>query len=139
MEITPEIIAAFRADPLLLAFTDVTKWPDALIAEALCEADRETGSSRWGSFELTCCNFKWRGMKYFAAHWLATNFGTAGVTTPPASEARLNVAQKAIGDESIGYRVAQMMDAGNDWLTYTNYGQQFYRLKKRAGMGAKAV
>ena len=31
-----------------------------------------------------------------------------------------------------------MMDAGTDWLTYTNYGQQFYRLKKRAEMGAKA-
>jgi hypothetical protein len=37
------------------------------------------------------------------------------------------------------YRVPQMMDAGTDWLTYTNYGQQFYRLKKRAGMGAKVV
>lgn len=139
MIITPEIVEAFRADPLLSAFTDATKWPDEMIIEALCEADTETGSRRWGLFELKCGNFKWRGMKYFAAHWLATNFGTLGVGAPPGSDARLNVAQKAVGDESIGYRVAAMMDAGNDWLTYTNYGQQFYRLKKRAGMGAKAV
>lgn len=139
MIITPEILSAFRADPLLSAFTDATKWPDDLVTEALCEADTETGSSRWGAFELACGNFKWRGMKYFAAHWLATNFGTLGAGAPPNSDARLNVAQKAVGDESIGYRVAAMMDAGNDWLTYTNYGQQFYRLKKRAGMGAKAV
>lgn len=139
MVITPEVIAAFRADPLLAAFVDETRWPDSYIEAALCEADTETGSCRWGAFELACGNFKWRGMKYFAAHWLATNYGANGALATPASEARLNVAQKAIGDESIGYRVAQMMDAGNDWLTYTNYGQQFYRLKKRAGMGAKAV
>lgn len=139
MIITSEILAAFRADPLLSAFTDATKWPDDLITEALCEADTETGSSRWGAFELACDNFKWRGMQYFAAHWLATNFSTLGSTSTPASEARLNVAQKSVGDESIAYRVPAMMDAGTDWLTYTNYGQQFYRLKKRAGMGAKVV
>lgn len=137
MDITPEIIAAFRE--FMPAFADTTKWPDSLITTALCEADTETGSCRWGAFELACGNFKWRGMAYFAAHWLATNYGTLGATAPPSSDARLNVAQKSVGDESIGYRVAAMMDAGNDWLTYTNYGQQFYRLKKRAGMGAKAV
>ncbi|WP_277593611.1 DUF4054 domain-containing protein [Pseudomonas chlororaphis] len=139
MDITPEMIAAFRADPLMKAFIDETKWPDTMVAEALCEADTETGSPRWGAFELACCNFKWRGMKYFAAHWLATNFGSLGAGGTPNPEARLNVAEKSVGDESIAYRVPSMMNAGTDWLTYTNYGQQFYRLKKRAGMGAKAV
>lgn len=137
MDVTPEIIAAFRE--FMPAFADTTKWPDSLVTTALYEADTETGSSRWGVFELAGANFKWRGMAYFAAHWLATNYGTLGATSPPISEARLNVATKSIGDESIAYRVPQMMDAGTDWLTYTNYGQQFYRLKKRAGMGAKAV
>ncbi|MFG0827897.1 DUF4054 domain-containing protein [Pseudomonas sp. CJQ_7] len=137
MDITPEIIAAFRE--FMPAFADTTKWTDSLITTALCEADTETGSCRWGAFELACGNFKWRGMAYFAAHWLATNYGALGATSPPISEARLNVATKSVGDESIAYRVPQMMDAGTDWLTYTNYGQQFYRLKKRAGMGAKAV
>lgn len=139
MQITPEMIAAFREDPLMKAFIDPVKWPDAMVTEALCEADTETGSIRWGAFELTCCNFKWRGMKYFAAHWLATNFGSLGAASPPASDARLNISAKSVGDESITYRVTTMQDPGNDWLTYTNYGTQFYRLKKRAGMGAKAV
>lgn len=137
MKITTEMIAAFRE--FMPAFADTAVWPDPLITTALCEADTETGSCRWGGFQLECGNFKWRGMMYFAAHWLATNYGVLGIGAPSAAEARLNVAQKSVGDESIGYRVAQMMDAGNDWLTYTNYGQQFYRLKKRAGMGAKAV
>lgn len=137
MIITPEMIAEFRV--FMPAFADVTKWPDSLIRTAMCEASTETGSSRWGALELVCDNFKWRGMAYFAAHWLATNYTTLGVTSPPGSDARLNVAQKSVGDESIAYRVPAMMDAGTDWLTYTNYGQQFYRLKKRAGMGAKAV
>lgn len=139
MIITPEMIAAFRSNRLMKAFIDPVKWPDEYIVEALCEAGTETGSSRWGALELTCDNFKWRGMQYFAAHWLATNFSTLGSTAAPGSDARLNVAQKAVGDESIAYRVPQMMDAGTDWLTYTNFGQQFYRLKKRAGTGAKVV
>lgn len=133
------MIADFRSNPLMKAFIDPVKWPDEYIVEALCEAGTETSSSRWGTLELTCDNFKWRGMQYFAAHWLATNFATLGANGTPNSEARLNVAQKSVGDESIAYRVPAMMDAGTDWLTYTNYGQQFYRLKKRAGMGAKAV
>ncbi|MNF67955.1 hypothetical protein D3C84_497860 [compost metagenome] len=137
MNITPEMIAEFRA--FMPEFADVTKWPDSLIETAMCEADTETGSSRWGAFELARSNFKWRGMAYYAAHWLSTNYTTLGAASPPGSGARLNVAGKSVGDESIQYRVASMMDAGNDWLTYTNYGQQFYRLKKRAGMGAKAV
>jgi hypothetical protein len=137
MQITPEMIAAFRE--FMPAFADNTKWPDSLITTAMCEADTETGSSRWGAFEPACGNFKWRGMMYYAAHWLATNYGALGVGATPNPEARLNVAEKSVGDESISYRVPQMMDAGTDWLTYTNYGQQFYRLKKRAGMGAKAV
>lgn len=139
MQITPEMIAAFREDPLMKAFLDAAKWPDAMITEALCEADTETGSSRWGALEIACGNFKWRGMKYYAAHWLSTNFGALGDGATPNPEARLNVATKSVGDEAISYRVPSMMDAGTDWLTYTNYGQQFYRLKKRAGMGAKAV
>lgn len=137
MIITQAMVDSFRVE--FPAFSDIIKWPDSLISYALCEADAETGSSRWGAYEDECHNFKRRGMFYFAAHWLATNYGTAGATADPSSDARLNVAGKSVGDESIQYRVAAMMDAGNDWLTYTNYGQQFYRLRKRAGMGAKAV
>lgn len=137
-EITDELIAKFRALPF--GFSDVTKWPDSVIRDALCEADAETGGRGWGVLDLSDCeNFKWRGMRLFAAHWLSTMFGKVGTTKDPSSEARLNVAEKSVGDESVAYRVPSMMDAGNDWLTYTNYGQQFYRLRRRAGMGARAV
>lgn len=137
MVITQAMIDSFRVE--FIAFSDVVKWPDTLISCALCEADAETGSSRWGAYEDECHNFKRRGMFYFAAHWLSTNYGTAGVTVDPASEARLNVQSKQVGDESISYRVPAMMDVGDDWLTFTVYGQQFYRLRRRAGMGAIAV
>jgi hypothetical protein len=137
MVITPAMITQFRTE--MFAFVDPVKWPDALITQALCEADTETGSSRWGVYGPECNNFKRRGMFYFAAHWLSTNYGVAGASADVASEARLNVQSKSVGDESISYRVPQMMDVGTDWLTFTVYGQQFYRLRKRAGMGAIAV
>lgn len=137
MLITAEMITQFRTE--MFAFADLVKWPDTLITQALCEADTETGSSRWGAYGPECNNFKRRGMFYFAAHWLSTNYGTAGVTADPNPEARLNVQSKSVGDESIEFRVPKMMDVGTDWLTFTNYGMQFYRLRKRAGMGAIAV
>lgn len=137
MVITQAMIDSFRVE--FPAFSDPVKWPDALISCALCEADAETGSSRWGAYDNECHNFKRRGMFYFAAHWLATNYGIAGVTADPSSDARLNVQSKSVGDESIEYRVPSMMRVGDDWLTFTNYGTQFWRLRRRAGMGAVAL
>lgn len=134
MDITPVMLTQFRTE--MFAFVDLTRWPDIIVTQALNESDAETGSTRWGNYDAAPTNLKRRGMFYFAAHWLATNYGIAGVTAPEASEARLNVASKSIGDESIAYRVPQMMDVGTDWLTFTVYGQQFYRLRKRVGMGA---
>jgi len=137
VDITPEIIAAFREQ--MTAFADVTKYPDDLVQTALEEAVTETGGRGWGGYGDEPSNFKRRGMFYFAAHWLATFYPKGLGTGAVNSEARLNVQNKSIGDENISYRVPVMMDVGNDWLTYTVYGQQFYRLKKRAGMGARAV
>lgn len=137
MDITIEMVTAFRNQ--FKDFEDLTKWPDETVELALCEADTETGGRGWGAYQDICQNFKRRGMFYFAAAWLSSNYGDGGVTNGIASEARLNVASKSIGDESIAYRVPAMMDVGNDWLTFTVYGQQFKRLKTRAGMGARAV
>ena len=139
MNIDIDIITDFRTWPLgMNAFGDTTKFPNSLIQYALCEADSETGSRRWGVYQSECHNLKQRGMFYYAAAWLTTFFPD-GNDAPVAGEARLNVASKSVGDESIAYRVAAMMDAGNDFLTYTVFGQQFYRLRKRVGMGALAV
>lgn len=138
MIIDADVIQSFRTWDLAVAFTDTAKFPDSLVQYALCEADAETGGRGWGAYEDECHNFKRKGMFYFAAAWLESNF-PGGVAGGVNGEARLNVASKSVGDESISYRVPAMMEVNNDWLTYTVYGQQFYRLRKRAGMGARAV
>lgn len=139
IEITPEIITSFRtAQP---AFSDVVKWPDSVIEPALCEGDVETGGRGWGAFQDICSNFKRRGMYLFTAHYLATTYLTQNASDPNniSPNARLNVSAKSVGDESVTYRVGVMQDTGDDWLSLTNYGVQYLRLRRRAGMGARAV
>lgn len=139
MDITPELIISFRAT--MKAFADDVKWPDDIVEQALCEADAETGSRRWGVFEDVCSNFKRRGLFYFAAHWLVTTYitGTAEDPSNISPTARLNVAAKSVGDESVTYRVGGIQETEEDWLSLSNYGVQFLRLRRRAGMGAVAV
>lgn len=137
MQITPAIVDDFRK-AFNGQFGDKDKWSDDIISEVLCEADAETGGSGWGAFALDCDNFKRRGMYLFAAHWLTFFYGD-NPANGVGGIARLNTQSKSVGDESISYRVASMMDAGNDALTYTVYGQQFYRLRRRAGMGARVI
>lgn len=139
MIIDIDVITDFRIWPLgMQAFADTTKFPDSLIQYALCEADSETGSHRWGIYQADCKNLKQRGLFYYAAHWLSVYYPN-GVDSETNQEARLNVASKTVGDESISYRVPAMMEVSDDWLTWSVYGQQYYRLRKRVGMGALAV
>ncbi|MGH9930727.1 MAG: DUF4054 domain-containing protein [Pyrinomonadaceae bacterium] len=133
------LVTAFRET--MKAYADETKWPDDIIEQALCEADAETGGKRWGVYDADCRNFKRRGLFYFAAHWLAVTYATGTAADPSAISptARLNVASKSVGDESVTYRVGGIQDTEEDWLSLTNYGVQFLRLRRRAGMGALAV
>lgn len=141
VEITQEIIDAFRASKP--AFSDVTKWPDEVVTEAFCEAFPECGGRGWGVFDVTDCqNFKRRGVFLFAAHWLSIEYTTGSGATDPTSvnpTARLNVAAKSIRDESVAYRVGAIQSTQDDWLSLSNYGVQYLRLRRRAGMGARAV
>lgn len=138
VDITAALIASFRA--AMVAFTDDTKWPDSVLEQALCEADAETGGQRWGAFEDECRNLKRRGMYYFAAHWLSITY-PSGATDPGSISptARLNVSSKSVGDESITYRVGAIQETEEDWLSLSNYGVQFLRIRRRVGMGALAV
>lgn len=139
MIIDIDVITDFRIWPLgMQAFADTSKFPDSLLQYALCEADSETGSCRWGIYQAECHNLKQRGLFYYAAHWLSVYYPN-GVDSDVNQEARLNVASKTVGDESIAYRVPAMLEVSNDWLTWSVYGQQYYRLRKRVGMGALAV
>jgi hypothetical protein len=139
-EITSDMIAQFRG--AMPAFRDETKWPCDVVTEAFCEALPETGGRGWGVLDITDCqNFRRRGLFFFAAHWLSVTYTDSGAADPTniASTARLNVAAKSVGDESVTYRVGAMQDTADDWLSLTNYGVQYYRLRKRASMGARAV
>ena len=139
--ITPELITAFRESSQGRAFADDVKWPDDVVEDALCEADVETGSKRWGTYTDDCRNFKRRGMFYFAAHWLAVTYLTQDASDPSniSPTARLNVAAKSVGDESVTYRVGAIQKTEDDWLSLTNYGVQYLRLRGRAVKGAVAV
>ena len=134
------MITAFRER--MAAFSDVTKWPDAVVDQALCEAATETNRGRWGKYTDDCKNFRQRGMFYYAAHWLSLTYLTGAGATDPGNinpTARLNLSGKSVADESVQYRITEMQNTGDDWLSTTHYGVQFYRLRRRAGMGAVAV
>lgn len=138
MDITPEIIAEFRAY-FGGRYSDEAIWSDSLMIDTLCAADYETGGSGWGPYYTgTCYSLKKHGMFQYAAAYLTTFYGD-NPANPIPGEARLNVSQKSVGDESIGYRVAAMMGADNDFLTFTAFGQEFFRLRKRAYLGARAL
>lgn len=139
--ITPELIAAFRsAQP---AFSNVTTWPDNVVTEAFCEALPECGGRGWGSLDINDCqNFKRRGVFLYAAHLLSITYNTAVGATDPTNinaAARLNLAAKSVGDESVSFRITAIQSAEDDFLSLTLYGVQYLRLRRRAGMGALAV
>lgn len=138
MQITSAIVDDFRAF-FNGRYSDVAKWSDDLVISTLCAADFETGGRGWGPYYTgECYSLKKHGMFLYAAAYL-TNFYGDDPANGINGEAHLNVAQKSVGDESIGYRVAAMMDAGNDFLTYTAFGQEFYRLRKRAYLAARSI
>lgn len=139
MEITPEIITAFRTQPPYTAFGDDTVWSDDVVEAALCDGDAETGGKGWGSYEDVCSNFKRRGMFLYAAHFLASTYPKGDTMGSVSGGAKNGTASKSVGDESISYNVAAVTTQGDAWLSSTGFGQQWLRLRRRAGMGARAV
>jgi len=144
MDITADIVSDFRYE--MSAFEDDTTWPDSVVYKALCRAEKATGSTRWGSYAYDratwCGSVKAEGLFNFAAHWLSTTYTTAAGATDPSvikPSARLNISSKSVGDESVSYRITAIQETGDDWLSLTDYGVQYYRLRKRIGMGAIAV
>ncbi len=136
IEITDEIIADFRdSQP---GFLDAGVWPDFVVRLALQEGDAETGGSRWGRYEPR--SKKQRGMFLFAAHWLVANYPKGARDESMVSpSAQHSVTSRSLGDESKSWSVPAAKDSGESWLTSTQFGQQFLRLKKRSGVGAVAV
>ena len=135
MDITQEMIDLFRVR--FTAFADDSKWSDDTIMSALCEGDAETGGRGWGAYDTPCQNFKQRGMFLYAAHWIASTYPKGETST--SGGAKSGVSGKSVGDESITFNVATVTTQGDQWLASTGFGQQWIRLRRRAGMGARAV
>lgn len=140
MDITAQVITEFRTSKP--AFSDVGFWPDVTLTEALCEGDAETGGKGWGGYDGTDChNFKARGMFLFASHWLITSYPSGAVCPEKvANNVKLAVGSKSVGDESVSFVTSSLdkLSVGDGWLATTNYGQQFMRLRRRAG-GARVA
>ena len=131
--ITEEIICDFRR--MMPAFSDRNKWPSEVIRQCMIEADCQTGGSGWKSFDITKdSNFKKRGMYNYCGHLLSVTYGNTGANDPTAvkSEARLNIASKSVGDESVSYRITAMENTADDFLSTTLYGQMFVTLRRKA-------
>ncbi len=128
-------VEEFRA--FLTQFTDDTVWPDDLVQIALDEAGYETGGKNWTG------TTKERGQGYFAGHWLLVTYpsGSDSSLSGGSGSAKFAVSSKSVGDESTSFNTGNESNVsfGDAWLASTQYGIQFMRLRKRVGMGAKAV
>lgn len=137
MEITATIVNDFRGYYPEFA---VANYPDALVTRALEAADQETGSTRWGGYTTEPASFKARGLFAYAAHSASLAKAAARATeSGMVASAPSRVASKSVGDESVSYAVptpTASEAAGIGDLNTTIYGQEFLRLRKRAGMGA---
>ena len=141
MEITTEIVTAFRLSKP--EYKDAGLWPEEVMIDALCEGDAETGGSGWGEFDIDDCqNFKGRGLYFYAAHLLKSTYsGSAICDSNVQTGAKLVVASKSVGDESVTFATGAFatMSSGDAWLATTSYGQQWLRLRRRAARSGRVT
>jgi hypothetical protein len=146
VEITAQIIDDFRAyyPEFVEPGTTGAKatFSDVLLTRLLCEADEETGP-RWGAYDAGACSLKKRGMFAYTAHKaVLAKAAERAVSAGGSPQAIAQVQSKTVGDESVTFAVAaptarEMAQLGD--LATTMYGQEFVRLRKRAGMGAAII
>lgn len=137
MEIDREVVNDFRE--MFVAFEDFNVWPFDAVTSALYMALPEVGSSRWGAFAIGDHNsMKRRGLYLLAAHYLVLTYPEMSAKSgdPIRSSTPLNIASKSLGDASLSYRVGQMQSSEDDWLSTSNYGTMFLRLRSSIVGGA---
>lgn len=140
IEVTPEIIADFRA--FYPEFTDETAWPDASITRALYIARGEFGGcANWGDYKPY--SFFQRGWFALAAHYLTWNKAATDATGADGSASTpYAVSSKGVRDESVSYAIPAANNSLTTWeaaLALTPYGVEYLHLRSRAGMGAICV
>ena len=138
MEITASVVNDFRS--YYPEFSDSAVFSDAELTRYLQDADQETGSSRWGAYAASPPNLKARGLFAYAAHQaVLARARRKAVENGQVPGAPATVESKSVGDESVSYAVgpaetgARADVSGNLGSTY--YGQEFRRLRHRAGSG----
>ena len=122
MEISEDIICDFRR--FFPPFSDRNNWPSEIIRQQMIEADCITGGRCWGKFNIDDDhNLKKRGTYFFG--------NSANDPTNVEASARLNIASKSVGDESVSYRITAMESTIDDAISTTVYGVQFMTLRRR--------
>lgn len=138
MEITAQVILDFR--DWYDEFSDELTWGDIQIKKALCKADYQTGSSRWGLYEYSdnCGNFKALGLFSYAAHILS--IANAAKITSQQGQIASSIApisSKSVGSESVSFSrsSAPGSNSFDDLLGSTVYGQEFIGYRNSASQG----
>jgi len=142
LDITAAIIADFRS--YLPEFSDTQEWPDEELRRHLQDADRETGGSRWGSYDADPPTIKARGLFLYAAHQAVTRKAVRQAVANGQMPGQMAPTRdKSVGDESQSFAVPEPQAGGAAQATgnleSTFYGQEFRRLRHRAGSGAAST
>jgi hypothetical protein len=142
IEVTPEIIADFRA--FYPEFTASAVWSDAQITRALYISRGEFGGcgcAGWGDYKPY--SFLQRGWFALAAHYLTwLKMQTAATTADGSASTPYAQASKSVRDESVSYAIPAANASLTTWeaaLALTPYGVEYLHLRSRAGMGAICV
>lgn len=121
-------IAQFRLE--FPAFTDVTKYPDAMIQFWATFGIGMLIECRWGSVYT-------QGLSLYVAHNVALEGANTGGGVPGQGTGIKS--GKTVGSTSIQYDTQNTTEANAGFWNLTTYGQRFYRISRMIGAGALQV
>lgn len=125
MAVTPTTLRT-----LFPEFSNLTKFPDALVAAWIPHAQQLVGEDRWGdSYELGVC--------LVVAHNVAlgaVNAALSAAGQAPGGSVGV-VSNRSVDKASVGYDVNLAKEEGAGFWNRTTYGQQYFRLVRIFGAG----
>ena len=124
-----EVVDDFRS--WMIAFKDSNQWTFEVIKIEIYKSIPELGE-RWGTFKIgDPFSFFRNGLYHLTAHSLSVSYGVGidGDASKITPDARMNPSSKSVADTSIQYRITEIQPAEDDWLSLTNYGVIFLRLR----------
>lgn len=109
-------------------FTDVTKYPDAMLTFWMTFSKNFVDAVKWGDAYDA-------GLSLVLAHHLVNAFNNQ---SDPGSGSRLSSGESA-GDVSISYDTTNMIEEGGGHWNATSYGKQYLRMARFLGGCARQV